>query len=173
MLNDFRDEFARYKMIGEKAMAQVGEQALNRCLQPGTNSIAMLVRHISGNLRSRFTDFMTSDGEKPWRDRDAEFDECERSRAQLDAMWEEAWKRVFDTLAQLSDADLERMVAIRGQPLTVHAALARSTAHTATHIGQIVLLARVLADREWVSLSIPKGASQRYNQNPTREKRPD
>lgn len=172
MISDFVDEFTRYKLIAEKAMAQVPEAALARVLAPNTNSIGMIVRHITGNLRSRFTDLLTSDGEKPWRDRDAEFEERAWSRPELEEMWNQSWRVVLNELGALRDADLARSVKIRAQTLTVHAALARSIAHTATHVGQIVLLARILTEREWVSLSIPKGGSQAYNQNPTLEKRP-
>ena len=172
MITDFVDEFTRYKLIAEKAMSQVPDAALDRVLAPGVNSIGMLVRHVSGNLRSRFTAFLTTDGEKPWRDRDAEFEERPWSRAEIEEMWQACWQVVLAEVGALSDADLNRTVTIRGQTLTVHAALARSIAHTATHVGQIVLLARVLAERDWVSLSIPKGASQDYNKNPTLEKRP-
>lgn len=170
MTTDFLDEFTRYKQTAEKAMAQVSDDALNRVLAPGTNSIAMIVRHVGGNLRSRFTDFLTSDGEKPWRDRDTEFADGRWSRGELVQTWDAGWSVALKSIAALTDADLERNVIIRGHPLTVHAALVRSVAHTATHVGQIVLLARQVAEREWVSLSIPKGGSRQYNLNPTREK---
>ena len=172
MITDFLEEFTRYMLTGEKALAQIPELALERILAPGTNSIAMLVGHVSGNLRSRFTDFLTSDGEKPWRDRDVEFEPRRCSRAELMTLWEAGWSVALASIASLTDADLEREVTIRGRTLTVHAALVRSVAHTATHVGQIVLLARLLAYREWVSLSIPKSASKQYNLDPTREKRP-
>ena len=172
MITDFLDEFERYRLVGEKAMAQVALEGLNRVLAPQTNSIGMLVHHISGNLRSRFTDFLSADGEKPWRNRDAEFEERRFTREELDEMWQQGWRTAQVAIRALSDADLERKVVIRGSSLTVHAALSRSVAHVATHVGQIVLLARLVAEREWESLSIPHGGSQLYNLNPTREKKP-
>lgn len=172
MLDDFRDEFVRYRTIGEQAMAQVSEEHLNRALAPETNSIATLVRHVSGNLRSRFTEFLTSDGEKPWRNRDAEFEPRKASRAEIDAPWGQGFSVALEALHGLRDADLGRPITIRGQAMSVHGALARSIAHTAAHVGQIVLLARLQAGESWVSLSIPRGGSSRYNLNPTREKRP-
>lgn len=169
---DFIDEYERYRLIGEKAMAQVTDEALNRVLAPDGNSIAMLVRHIGGNLASRFTDFLTSDGEKPWRDRDSEFADGTFSRKQVEDIWKRGWSAVGAALRGLTDADLEKTITIRGQSLTVHAALCRSATHTSMHVGQIVLLARILASAEWKWISIPKGESQQYNQKPTLEKRP-
>jgi hypothetical protein len=139
---------------------------------PNGNSIAMLVRHLGGNLASRFTDFLTADGEKPWRNRDDEFADGVYSRAEVDEAWRAGWDVLRRELAALTDADLERQVTIRGQGLTVHAALCRSLAHAAMHVGQIILLARIVATDEWKWISIPKGQSQQYNQNPTLEKRP-
>ena len=171
-LQDFRDEFQRYRLIGERAMAQVSDDALNRRVTPGINSIAMLVRHVSGNLRSRFTDFLKSDGEKPWRNRDAEFEERDYARAEMGASWVEGWKILEEQLMGLTEADLQATVRIRNQPLTVHEALCRSLAHIAYHVGQITLLSRILSEGEWRWLSVPKGKSGEYNQNPTLEKRP-
>jgi hypothetical protein len=172
MIESFRDEFQRYRRIGEKALAQIPDDALNRVLFTDANSAAMLVRHLGGNLTSRFTDFLTSDGEKPWRDRDAEFETREYGRDEVERRWAAGWSVLEAELAKLSDADLSREVRLRGQPLTVHEALARSLAHTAYHVGQIVLLARLLAESEWEWISIPKGQSAAYNAAPTKEKRP-
>jgi hypothetical protein len=133
----------------------------------------VIVRHISGNLESRFTDFLSSDGEKPWRDRDAEFAGMNYGRDEIDRLWESGWSVVERELALLSDGDLERRVTIRGQPFTVHEALSRSLAHTAYHVGQIVLLARMLKGSDWKWISIPRGESAQYNQNPTMEKKPE
>lgn len=171
-VKDFIDEYARYRALGEKAMAQVSDDNLNRVMVPDGNSIAVLVRHIGGNLASRFTNFLTEDGEKVWRDRDGEFDDGAFSRSTIDDAWRGGWTTVESELAKLTDADLERTVTIRGQELTVHAALSRSLAHVSMHVGQIILLARMLAAGPWQSLSIPRGQSQQYNQNPTLEKRP-
>jgi hypothetical protein len=172
LLEDFTSEFARYRTIGERALEQIPDAALNRVPAADANSVAMIVRHIGGNLRSRFTDFLTSDGEKPWRDRDTEFVEREYSRAEVHDWWQAGWSVVEGQLAALSDADLGRQVAIRGQPLTVHAALSRSVAHVAYHVGQIVLLARMMTAEEWRWISIPKGASKEYNDRPNLEKTP-
>ena len=170
MIKDFEDEYRRYRINGEKAMAQVSDDALNKALGPDDNSIAIIVRHISGNLLSRFTDFLTTDGEKDWRNRDSEFSDVTYTRQELDEMWVRAWSVLETQFTGLTDEDLEKTVSIRGTSLTVHEALCRSLAHTASHIGQIILLAKVLSGGEWKSLSIPKGMSGTYNQNPTLEK---
>ncbi|HEY9231831.1 MAG TPA: DUF1572 family protein, partial [Blastocatellia bacterium] len=131
-----------------------------------------IVRHISGNLRSRFTDFLTSDGEKPWRDRDAEFADLTYDRQAVEQMWAEGFQVVENELATLTDADLDRQVTIRNVPHTVHEALCRSVAHTAYHVGQIVLLARILNQGDWQWISIPKGKSQDVNQKMMQENKP-
>jgi uncharacterized damage-inducible protein DinB len=172
IIKDFLDEYARYRLLAEKAIAQVPDDALNRVPAPEGNSVAMLVRHMSGNLASRFSDFLTSDGEKPWRDRDTEFETRDYTRAELDGLWARGWNVLETQVAALTDADLATTVTIREKPLTVHEALCRSLAHMAYHVGQIVLLARMTATSDWQWLSIPKGTSQSYNQNPTLEKRP-
>jgi len=172
LVQDFVEEYARYRALGEKAMVQVSDAALNRVMAPDGNSIAVLVRHIGGNLASRFTNFLIEDGEKPWRDRDREFDDGTFTRVQIDEAWNTGWAILESELAKLTDADLERVVTIRRKELTVHAALSRSLSHVAMHVGQIILLARMLAEAPWQSLSIPRGQSQVYNQNPTLEKRP-
>jgi hypothetical protein len=166
ILHDFTTEFARYRVIGEKAFAQVSDEGINRIGSADGNSIAMIVRHLSGNFFSRFTDFLTSDGEKPWRDRDREFVERPYSRAEFETMWAGGWRALEDALATLTDADLDRTVTIRQQPLTVHQALCRALAHASYHVGQIVLLARLLAPREWQWISIPKGKSEEFNARP-------
>jgi len=172
MLSDFLDEYRRYRALGEKAIAQVPDDALNALPHPDANSIAMLVRHVGGNLASRFTNFRTDDGEKPWRERDEEFATRAYTRAEVNAWWARGWDVVDREVAALTETDAERMVTIRGVPLTVHQALCRSLAHVSMHVGQIVLLARVHAGDGWQTLSIPKGGSTAYNQNPTKEKVP-
>jgi len=172
MINDFIDEYRRYRVIGERALQQLPDAALNHVPAPEGNSAAMLVRHLSGNLRSRFTDFLTSDGEKPWRDRDDEFAEREYTRHEVEEMWAAGWAAVEHALAGLADADLSREVTIRGQPLSVHAALCRSLSHASYHVGQLVLLARQDAESPWRWISIPKGASREYNTKPNLEKGP-
>ncbi|HKY06165.1 MAG TPA: DinB family protein [Blastocatellia bacterium] len=173
MIKTYIGEYERYRSIGRKAIDQISDEGLNEILSAGNNSAAMIVRHISGNFLSRFTDFLTSDGEKPWRDRDAEFEDARYTREEVNQMWEEGWHALEAALAELSDDDLQKQVIIRGHSLTVDEALARSVAHAAYHVGQIVLLARILAGDNWQWISIPKGKSQEYLLNPTREKKPD
>jgi uncharacterized damage-inducible protein DinB len=156
LIEHFAVEFRRYRDLADKAMAQVPDDALNRVPGPDANSIAMIVRHISGNLRSRFTDFLTTDGEKPWRDRDSEFVERPYTRDELRQMWNASWTIVDAQLGALTDAHLQQTVSIRGVPASVQEALCRATAHIAYHAGQIVLLCRIYGTGDWTSLSIPK-----------------
>ena len=172
LISDFRSEYGRYRELAEKALAQMPDAELNRVPAPDANSPAMIVRHMSGNLISRFTNFLTEDGEKPNRERDREFDERPYSRAEVTELWTQGFAVLDDALAPLTDDDLERTVTIREQPMTVHAALSRSLAHLAYHVGQIVLLARIGAAGPWQSLSIPKGQSNQYNAAPTGERSP-
>lgn len=172
MIQDFIDEYRRYRVIGERALEQFSESALNQVMAPEGNSAAMLVRHVSGNLTSRFTDFLTTDGEKAWRDRDEEFADRAYSRAEVDEMWKAGWAVLEQALGSLTESDLSRQVSIRGQALSVHAALCRSATHASYHVGQLVLLARQAADAPWRWISIPKGKSQEYNAAPHREKGP-
>lgn len=166
-------EYGRYKLMAEGAIRQLDDGQLRETLgQTGGNDVATLVRHIAGNLESRFSDFLTGDGEKPWRDRDAEFAPNAENRAEILQRWERGWTVLLDSLAALSDADLSRTVAIRGQSLEVREALQRSLAHTSFHVGQIVMLARALCGSKWQFLSIPPGGSAQYNQNPVLEKAP-
>lgn len=173
MLETFTTEFLRYKATAEKALVQLSDEALNRMPVVDGNAPAMIVRHLAGNITSRFTDFLTTDGEKPWRHRDAEFETRAYTRAEVDRMWQDAWAILEATLRELTEEDLARTVHIRGQALTVHAALARSLAHLAYHVGQIVLLARMEQQQAWQWISIPKGASEQYNANPAKERHPD
>lgn len=170
MPEPYTTEFQRYKATAEKALAQVSDAVLNHVPVPDGNSLAMLVRHLSGNFRSRFTDFLTTDGEKPWRNRDEEFAERTYTRAEVEQLWQEGWAVLEQTLESLTEADLSRTVHIRGQALRVDAALARSLAHLAYHVGQMVLLARMAQGEDWQWISIAKGQSAQYNQNPTKER---
>jgi len=172
LIADFRAEYARYRELAEKALAQMPDAELNRVLAPEGNSAAMIVRHMSGNFVSRFTNFLTEDGEKPNRERDREFDERPYSRSEVNELWVRGFAVLDAALAPLGDDDLQRTVTIRQQPMTVHAALARSLAHLAYHVGQIVLLARIHAAEPWHSLSIPRGQSQQYSSSLTRETKP-
>jgi hypothetical protein len=166
ILKSIESEFRRYKRLAEGAIAQLDESDFGKSERPG-NSIAVLVWHMSGNLKSRFTEFLRSDGEKPWRARDEEFVARSVTRAQLLAKWEEGWSVLFAALGDLNGDDLERTVTIRQHPLAVHEALHRSLSHAAYHVGQIVYLAKSLRRDEWRSMSIPPGKSEEYNRNPT------
>jgi GNAT superfamily N-acetyltransferase len=163
MLDGIRAEFTRYKSLGEKALAQVDERDLSRPGPGGGNSLATLVWHIAGNLRSRFTGFRTSDGEKPWRRRDEEFVERPVGRDEVLAKWESGWSVLFGEIDALTDADLTATVTIRAEPMTIGLALQRSVTHTAYHVGQIVYLAKSLRGDAWTSLSIPPGMSKAVN----------
>jgi uncharacterized damage-inducible protein DinB len=153
--------YRMYKDMGEKAIAQVkSDEDLNSEIDPESNSIATIVKHVAGNLRSRFRDFLTTDGEKPDRNRDTEFEsEGPVSRQQMLRWWEEGWAVVLNSVESLVPEDLERTITIRGEKLQVVEALNRSVTHTAYHVGQIVYLARHFASGEWKSLSIPKRRS--------------
>jgi uncharacterized damage-inducible protein DinB len=172
IVSSIEGEWRRYKALGEAAIRQVHDDELGRDAAGG-NSVAVIVWHIAGNLKSRFTDFLDSDGEKPWRNRDSEFDDRSNvTRAELLDKWNSGWAALFAALEPLSDEDLSRSVSIRGVAHRVHEALHRAVAHTSYHVGQIVLLAKGFRGTEWKSLSIPHGKSQEYNQNPVREKQP-
>jgi hypothetical protein len=158
-----RDEYKRYRALAEAAIAQVGDEELAQVSHDGGNSIDMLVRHIAGNLKSRFTDFRTSDGEKPWRRRDDEFESAAMTRSELLQFWDEAWSTVDGELEKLTDADLSATVTVRRQPLRIDEALHRSLAHAAYHVGQIVFMAKAMRGGAWRTLSIPRGKSEEYN----------
>jgi len=168
MNRDFIDsvsaEYRRYKKLGEGALAQATDAELSHCPGPEDNSLAMIVWHIAGNLKSRFTDFETADGEKPWRNRDEEFEPRTVSRAEVMAKWDDGWQVVFAVLDRLTDDTLHKVVTIRQQPLTIHQALHRSMAHTSYHVGQMVYIAKALRGSGWRTLSIPRGASQEFFQ---------
>lgn len=162
-------EFVRYRLLGERAMRQVQPDELHARSEDG-NSIAIIVWHVSGNLESKFTDLLTTDGEKPWRNRDSEFEPRDASPAEVAEKWERGWRVLFGALAELTDDDLAAPVAIRGVPFRVDEALLRSLAHLAYHVGQIVLLAKSFRGDGWEYLSIPPGQSEAYNANPVLEK---
>ena len=162
ILKSIEFEFRRYKRLAEGAIAQLDETDFGKSEGPG-NSIAVLVWHISGNLKSRFTEFLRSDGEKPWRARDEEFVARSVTRAQLLAKWEEGWSVLFAALRDLNGDDLERTVTIRQHPLAVHEALHRSLSHAAYHVGQIVYLAKHFAGPDWNALTIPRRKSGEFN----------
>ncbi len=155
--------FRSNKGWADKAVAQLPEEKLHVALDPNTNSIAVIMKHVAGNLRSRWTDFLTTDGEKPWRERDDEFVDTFASRDELMADWESGWQRLFDALAGLTAADVGRTVTVRGEPHTVPLAIQRSLAHCGYHVGQIVLIARILAGDRWTTITIPRGTSAAFN----------
>jgi hypothetical protein len=165
-LDSVRVEFEALKRLAERAIAQVGDEQLAKTLDRESNSIAVIVRHLSGNMLSRWTDFLSSDGEKPWRDRDREFVDRAASRPQLLEEWEQGWACLFGALTTLAPADLVRTVVIRNEPHTVVQAINRQLAHYGQHVGQIVLLAKHLAGERWTSLSIPRGRSREWLEKP-------
>jgi len=148
--------FRDYKKLAEDAMAQVTDEQLFAALDPEANSIAIIVKHMTGNMRSRWTDFLTTDGEKPDRHRDTEFEDPPATRDALMALWQAGWDGVFRALEPLTDADLGRRVLIRGEAHSVMQAISRQIAHYACHVGQIVLLAKHYQHTQWRSLSIPR-----------------
>jgi Protein of unknown function (DUF1572) len=152
-----------YKSLGERAIEQTPDEALTTVLDPESNSIAIIVKHLAGNMRSRWMDYLTSDGEKPDRNRDSEFEAPAASRADLTAQWESGWREVFTALATLTDADLSRTVRIRGEAHSVLQAINRNLTHAAYHVGQIVYLAKHFTGSNWKSLTIPRGQSGTFN----------
>jgi len=155
--------FRYYKKLGERAMAQCPDEALFTVLDAESNSIAIIVKHMAGNMRSRWTDFLTSDGEKIDRNRDTEFEDPPTTRAELMELWERGWKLLFGALEPLSDADQTRTITIRTEPHSVTQAINRQVAHYSYHVGQIVYLARHFAGKKWQTLTIPKKKSAEFN----------
>ena len=155
--------FHQMKRQAERAMEQVADEKLFATLDAEANSIAILVKHMAGNMRSRWTDFLTSDGEKPTRNRDGEFENPPETRAALLAEWEAGWSCVFGALEPLTDADLTRTITIRGECHSVMQAINRQVAHYSLHTGQIVLLAKHFACDHWQTLSVPRGKSAEFN----------
>jgi Protein of unknown function (DUF1572) len=166
-LHDAKALFYTYKGLGEKAMAQVSDDELFVELATDANSIAIIVKHMAGNMRSRWTDFLTSDGEKPDRNRDSEFVDPPATRAALLEMWEAGWALVFQALEPLNDADLGRTVLIRGEAHSVMQAINRQVAHYSYHVGQMVMLAKHFAGDRWKSLSVPRNKSAEFNRKVT------
>jgi hypothetical protein len=164
-VKDSIDLFRYYKKLAERAMAQSPDEGLFTTPDAESNSIAIIVKHMAGNMRSRWTDFLTTDGEKPDRNRDTEFEEPPKTRAALLELWERGWKYLFDALEPLTDEDLARTVTIRTEPHSVMQAINRQIAHYAHHVGQIVFLAKHLTARatgKWESLSVPRGQSKQF-----------
>jgi hypothetical protein len=163
-LTSVRKLFAYYKKLAEDAMLQVSDEKLVVTGENDSNSIAIVVQHLAGNMLSRWTDFLTTDGEKEWRNRDAEFETKFQTRDDLMEYWQKGWQCLFDAIDSLTEEDLQRTVYIRNEGHTVLEAVNRQLAHYSYHVGQIVLLAKMHADEDWKSLSIPKHNSKAYNQ---------
>lgn len=172
IITSIEGEFRRYKKLGDASIAQLHDEELAENGPGGGNSVAVLVWHLSGNLKSRFTDFLTSDGEKPWRSRDEEFRPRTVPRNELQEKWEEGWNVLFKTLASLSDDDLFKPIVIRGETFKAHEALHRLMAHASYHVGQIVYLAKAFRASDWKCLSIPLGKSAEFNRNPVGQRPP-
>ena len=157
------DELQKIKKLADKSIEQLTDAQLHALIDPDANSIAILMRHMAGNMRSRWVNFLTSDGEKPDRMRDGEFEDPGQTRAELLAEWEHGWRCVFDALTPLTDADLQRTVMIRGEAHSVYKAISRQVAHYAGHAYQILLLAKHMQGANWKTLSIPRGQSEEFN----------
>jgi Protein of unknown function (DUF1572) len=163
-LEEVRRQFRGHKRLAEGAIAQLKDEELFIALDSESNSIAILVKHLAGNMRSRFTDFLTTDGEKPDRDRDREFEmNSATTRSDVMKWWEEGWARVFAAVDALKPEDIMRTVTIRGEPHSVLQAINRQVAHYAQHTGQIVFLAKHLRSSDWKTLSVPRGQSREFN----------
>lgn len=170
VVDSIREEYRRYKAMAEKVFAQLDPEQLSRQPKGEGNSIATLVWHISGNLKSRFTDFLHSDGEKPWRKREEEFSPRAGGKEALIRKWEEGWNVLLEALSTLDDSRLDQMVTIRGRQLTVVEALHRSMTHVAYHVGQMVSFGRMMRGASWEFITIPPGGTDAYNRAPNREK---
>lgn len=155
--------FRYYKQLAERAIAQVTEEQMHAFLDEEANSMAIVMQHMAGNMRSRWTDLLTSDGEKPWRDRDSEFAAPPQSRNAMMELWEDGWTCLFQSLTSLCEADLARKITIRGEPHSVMQAINRQMAHYGYHCGQIVLLAKHFQHESWQPLTVPKGKSAEFN----------
>lgn len=162
-LGDVLASFRKLKSTGERAVAQVRDEHFFATLDAESNSIAIVMKHMAGNLRSRWSDFLTSDGEKPDRHRDREFEAGADMRADIEEQWNAGWRVLFEALEPLTTDDLQKIVQIRGEPHTVLQAINRQLTHYAYHVGQIVLLAKHYAGSDWQTLSIPRGQSETYN----------
>jgi uncharacterized damage-inducible protein DinB len=162
-IEDSLSLFRHYKKLAERAIEQVSDEQLFTALDEEMNSIAIMVKHMAGNMRSRWTDFLTSDGEKPDRNRDSEFVAPPATRDDLMRLWNDGWERIFEALQPLSEADLEREVFIRAEPHSVMQAINRQIAHYSYHCGQIVFLAKHFRGGEWKSLTVPRNKSAEFN----------
>ena len=162
-LQDAIDLFGYYKRLGDNAIAQCPDNSLGAEIDSESNSIAIIVKHMAGNMRSRWSNFLTTDGEKPDRRRDTEFEDAPATRAEIVAMWDAGWNYLFEALASLTDADLSRTITIRTEPHSVTQAINRQIAHYSYHVGQIVCLTRHFAGSKWKTLTIPRKKSGEFN----------
>ena len=158
-----KKQFVQYKLLAEKAMIQIPDDQLNWQFNPETNNLITIVKHMAGNMLSRFTDFLTTDGEKPWRNRDGEFENENLTRESLMTRWDEGWTCLFQVLNSLSAEDLSGIVLIRNEKHTVMEAINRQLTHYAYHVGQIVYLSKMIANSHWKTLTIPRKGSKDFN----------
>lgn len=164
-LDDSIRSFRNYKKLADRAIEQLSEEEFFAVIDPESNSIAVIVKHIAGNLHSRWKDFLTTDGEKPDRNRDTEFEMLDDTRESLIAFWESGWKTLFDAIEPLSEEDFSKTVTIRGEPHSVVEAINRQLTHYSYHVGQIVFLAKHLRSTDWKTLSVPRNRSADYNRH--------
>jgi len=169
-LKDIIKRFQSYKELGDKTFAQLDDKDFFYQPSAESNSIAIIIQHMHGNMLSRFTNFLTEDGEKPWRKRDEEFEQSNVTQQSLIDAWNEGWERLFETLRNLKREDLTKTTPIRNEPLPAYDALLRALAHLAYHVGQIVYLGKAIKDGEWKTLSIPKKQSQQFNEQMAQQK---
>lgn len=155
--------FISYRELGEKAISQLDDRQIHWKHDENDNTIYIIVKHLHGNMLSRFTDFLVSDGEKPWRKRDDEFEDDQADKNRLFALWNDGWNCLIHTLSTLTDQDLQKIIVIRGEKLTVIDALIRQVAHYASHVGQIVYIAKTIKGSDWQNLSVPKGGSVKHS----------
>lgn len=163
-LSNVKFEFQRYKTMGNATFAQISDDDIHWKYVETDNSIAIIVKHMVGNMLSRWTDFLTEDGEKSWRERDLEFEKPYTTKAEMLSAWEKGWKCLFDALESIDSANIESKVIIRGEEHTIIEAINRQLAHYASHVGQIVFVAKLIKGNNWNSLSIPKGESKAFNE---------
>lgn len=162
-LSSIKKQFEYYKLLGDKTFQQLNDQDIHWQLNDDSNSVSIIVKHIVGNMLSRWTNFLTEDGEKNWRNRDQEFEDTYLNKEALITAWEKGWQCLFDALQPLTNKDLEHIIYIRNQGHTVTEAINRQLSHYAYHIGQIVLIGKMIKGKHWKSLSVPKGQSSAYN----------
>ncbi len=164
-LKNIRFEFERYKTMGEKTFEQLSAQELHWRPSENDNSIAIITKHLAGNMLSRWTNFLTEDGEKPWRHRDTEFEDPPSTKEELILVWEKGWQCLFQAIEAVNESNFDANIKIRGKKHSIVQAFNRQLAHYASHVGQIVMLGKMIKGKEWTSLSIPKGQSEAFNKN--------